>query len=253
MRKDLADVIGTGFTDGEFNEAYPPGYELHYWHRARSNIVKDRARSFCKRGDIILEIGTGRGYYVRVLRADGFDAYGCDLGNPVIHDDVRAFVFGQTDFADLDLNLRERVTAVLLLDVIEHIEQPADFVASLFQSLPALRSLIITVPARQELWSNYDEHYRHFLRYDIRSLREFARNSHLAIDTWSYFFHALYAPAWTLKKIGLNRSTAFAPPKVQWLHKFLGHALWLESRLLPKSLYGTSLVCVCSLEGPNNM
>lgn len=245
---DYADR-STEFSGDQFDEAYPPGYELHYWHRARGGIIGDIARTFCKQGDTILEIGAGRGHYVRLLRSNGFDAYGCDTGSPRVHEEVRGFVFGQTDFADLDAALRERVSAVLLLDVIEHIERPSDFIASVFRSLPAVRSLIITVPARQELWSNYDEHFRHFLRYDIAQLREVVRNSRLSISAWTYFFHALYVPAWILKRTGLNRATAFAAPKNRRLHKWLGYAFWLESKLLPKGLYGTSLVCVCNPTG----
>ena len=206
---DSADVVGTEFSGDEYDEAYPSGYELHFWHRARSAIVKDCVRAFCKKGDTVLEIGAGRGHYVRVLRADGFEAYGCDLGNPRVHDDARAFVFAGTDFAYLDVDLRRRATAVLLLDVLEHIEDPTDFIASIFLALPALNVLIITVPARQELWSNYDEHYRHFLRYDIGKFREIALRSHLSIKFWSYVFHALYVPAWILKRMGLNSDDRF--------------------------------------------
>lgn len=245
---DPAGGVGTEFSGEDYDEAYPPGYERHYWHLARGDIVRDCVRSVCRKGDTVLEVGAGRGHYVGMLRAAGFDAYGCDLGSPRVHEHVRAFVFSGTDFADLDADLRSRVTAVLLLDVIEHIEHPADFLASVFQALPALGAIIITVPARQELWSNYDEHYRHFLRYDIRRLREVARSSHLSIDSWSYFFHALYVPAWILKRIGLNRATAFVAPATPWLHRLLGRAFWLESRLLPKSVWGTSLLCVCRPE-----
>jgi SAM-dependent methyltransferase len=236
---------GTEFGVREFDDAYPPGYELHYWHRARGGIVRDFTRAFCKKGDTILEIGAGLGHYVRLLRADGFDAYGCDLGNPPVHEEVRAFVFRQTGFAGLDANLRARVSAVLLLDVIEHVEHPADFIASVLRSLPAVRCLIITVPARQELWSNYDEHFHHFRRYDMRKLRELARDSRLSVGAWRYFFHALYVPAWILKRAGLNRQTTFAAPKSPWLHKLIGYGFWLESKLAPKNFYGTSLGCVC--------
>jgi len=209
---DPAAAVGTEFSGEEYDEAYPPGYELHYWHRARSDIVRDYVRAACTAGDTVLEIGAGRGHYVGVLRAAGFDAYGCDLGSPRVHENVRPFVFSGTDFAELDADLRRRVTAVLLLDVIEHIERPPGFIASIFQALPALSAVIITVPARQELWSNYDEHYRHFLRYDIRGLRELARSSHLLIESWGYFFHGLYVPAWILKRMGVNRATAFVAP-----------------------------------------
>jgi hypothetical protein len=242
------EAAGTEFSEEEFSEAYPPGYEHHYWHIARSAIVRDQVRSVCKKGDTVLEIGTGRGHYVRVLRSDGFYAYGCDLGTPVVHDDVQRYIFGGTDFANLDSTLRQRVTAILLLDVIEHIEQPAAFLASAFEALPALRSLIITLPARQELWSNYDEHYRHFLRYDLEKFRELARNAQLEVLTSGYFFHALYLPALAMKMMGVNRATSFAAPGNRWLHRWLGRAFWLESRILPKAIYGTSLIAVCAPE-----
>jgi hypothetical protein len=41
--------------------------------------------------------------------------------------DVRGHVFGERDFPNLDANLRDRVTAVLLLDVIEHVERPVEY------------------------------------------------------------------------------------------------------------------------------
>lgn len=240
------DAAGTEFTGGQYDEAYPDGYEFHYWHQARSRIVAHRVGSLCRKGETLLEIGAGRGHYVRVLRAGGFDAYGCDLGSPNVHEDVRPFVFAKTDFADLDADLRGRVTAVLLLDVIEHIEQPDRFIDSILTALPSVRALIVTVPARQELWSNYDEHYGHYLRYDSGGLRRVAQASRLAIASWSYFFHALYAPAWLLKRMGRDRATAFAAPKSRRLHDFLGQLFWMESRLLPKAVFGTSLICVCT-------
>jgi hypothetical protein len=239
-------VVGTEFTGDEFDEGYPSGYEFHYWNRARSVVVTEYVSSCCNKGDTVLEIGSSRGHYVRVLRAAGFDAFGCDLGNPPVYDDVRDFVFPDTDFAKLGADLRQRITAVLLLDVIEHIERPAEFLTSVLASMPNIRSFIIAVPARQELWSNYDEHWRHFLRYDIGTLREVTRESQLSIDRWGYFFHLLYIPAWILIRIGRKRATAFPAPKRNlWLHRLLGHMFWFESRLVPKRFFGTSLICVC--------
>lgn len=238
--------IGSEFSESEFNELFPPDYERHYWHRARSAIVKSYVRAFCGRGDALLEIGAARGHYVSVLRKVNFDAHGCDLGDPWVHEELRPFVFPKTHFADIDKELRDRVTTVLLLDVLEHIEQPVTFIETIFRAFAALRSLIITVPARQELWSNYDEHYRHFLRYDIPELRELARRSRLSIKSCSYFFHALYVPAFLMTKLGIKRKTVFGAPKASRLHGLLGIAFWMERQLLPKNLYGTSLICACT-------
>jgi len=242
--------IGSEFSDDEFDELFPPGYERHYWHRARSAIVKSYVHAFCGLRDTLLEIGTARGQCVSVLRKAGFDAHGCDLGNPWVHDDAKPFVFTKTDFADIDQELRDRVTTILLLDVLEHIEHPVAFIEAISGAFPALRTLIITLPARQELWSNFDEHYRHFLRYDVAELRKLALRSRLSIKSYSYFFHALYVPALLLKKLGMKRGTAFRAPNASWLHRLLAIAFWLESRLLPKNVYGTSLICVCAKDSP---
>ncbi|WP_439406475.1 methyltransferase domain-containing protein [Bradyrhizobium sp. DASA03076] len=242
--------IGSEFSHNEFDELFPPGYERHYWHCARSAIVKSYVHTFCGLDDTLLEIGTARGHYVRVLRKAGFDAYGCDLGDPWVHEEARPFVFPKTDFADIDKDLRDRVTTVLLLDVLEHIEQPVTFIEAMFRALPALRLMIITLPARQEIWSNFDEHYRHFLRYDVTELRRLALRSRLSIKSYSYFFHALYVPTLLLKKLGIKRMTAFRAPKASWLDGLLGIAFWVESRILPKNVYGTSLICVCGKDSP---
>ncbi|MFK4492350.1 methyltransferase domain-containing protein [Bradyrhizobium sp. USDA 336] len=242
--------MGTEFSENEYYDAYPPGYERHYWHCARSAIFKSYVHAFCGIGDTILEIGAARGHYVSVLRKAGFDAYGCDLGDPWVHEEVRPFVFTKTHFADIDKELRDRVSTVLLLDVLEHIEQPVTFIEAIFRALPALRSLIIAVPARQELWSSFDEHYRHFRRYDVAELRKLALQSCFSIKSYSYFFHALYAPALLLKTLGIKRRAPFYAPKASRLHRLLGIAFWVESHLLPKNIYGTSIICACVKDPP---
>jgi hypothetical protein len=79
----------------------------------------------------------------------------------------------------------------------------------------------------------------------MAALRRFAQTSRLSIGYCSYFFHALYLPALILKLLGRDRATAFAAPKTPRLHDILGRLFWLESRLLPKAVFGTSLICVC--------
>lgn len=47
--------IGSEFSENEFDEIFPPGYERHYWHRARSIILKSYVHAFCGLSDTILE------------------------------------------------------------------------------------------------------------------------------------------------------------------------------------------------------
>lgn len=133
--------IGSECSKNECDEGFPPGDERHYWHRARSVIVKSYVRAFGNVSGALLEIGSARGHYVSVSRKAGFDAYCCDLGDPWVHEEARPFVFPKTDFADIHKELRDRVTTVLLLDVLEHIERPDTFIEAISCAFPALRSL----------------------------------------------------------------------------------------------------------------
>jgi hypothetical protein len=47
--------------------------------------------------------------------------------------------------------------AILLRDVVEHIEDAGTFLRDLLRAFPNARHVLIAVPARMELWSNYDE------------------------------------------------------------------------------------------------
>ncbi|MCC8935881.1 hypothetical protein H8A99_05080 [Bradyrhizobium sp. Arg68] len=53
-----------------------------------------------------------------VLRQAGFDAYGCDLGDPWGHEKAKPSVIPKTDFADIDEELRGRVTTALFWGVL---------------------------------------------------------------------------------------------------------------------------------------
>ena len=210
------DAAGTEFTRDEVDEAYPAGYELHYWHCARSAIVRDYVGACCRNGDTVLEIGCIAGSLRRAcLRAAGFDAYGCDLGNPSSHEDVQCVRLSEHRFCGSGRRSaapRDRGSSARRAGA--HRASVGLPVIDMSRRCRRLASVIIAVPARQELWSNYDEHFRHFLRYDIRTgFATWFADSHLRIDSWSYFFHALYVPAWILKRLGLKRGTAFPAPK----------------------------------------
>ncbi len=128
--RDLAVAVGTEFTAEEYDETYPPGYELHYWHRARSSVLMDRVRAACKKEDTVLEIGAGRGHYVRTYGPPVTTLMAAIWAIPASTKRcVPSFLPARTA-ADLDPDLRRRVTAVLLLDVNR---ASAEFIASVFQ------------------------------------------------------------------------------------------------------------------------
>src|SRR5262249_42837101 len=186
----------TAFTDKQYDDAYPQGIERHWWNVARNGMVSDLIRWIEHRqGAVVgpmLEVGCGRGHLVEYLRHGGRDCCGVELAPVEVADHLRAHVWTGQDCLMLPPEYRAQVRLVLLLDVIEHIEDAAGFIGRIRDAYRNCRWLIVSVPARMELWSDFDRQYGHFRRYDVEMLRdEFARAGARTVQA-RYRFTALY-------------------------------------------------------------
>ena len=234
----------TIFNDALHAEAYPPGIERTFWHRARNRVIADTLRRVCGLEDWVLEVGCGRGIVVDYLRTQRFECFGCELGGVPVPPHLQGIVFPRTDCSDLPRQLRERVRVAMALDVIEHVEEPRHFLSHIRESLPGVEVLIVTVPARPELWSKWDEHYGHCRRYSRRSVIEELSAAGLGVLSARYFFHSLYLPTLFLQKMGMERNVAVAAPRQSGVHALVGRLMAAEARILPGRLFGTSLIAV---------
>ena len=235
---------GSAFDLDQYQAIYPEGVERHYWNRCRNRVIASMLRRCNARGPM-LEVGCGKGLVVASLCDRGFDVQGVDIAKvepiPAVTGHVRTGV----DAMEIPADEAKLYRTLLLLDVIEHLEDPVGFIGSLLKKFTGVERVILTVPARQELFSNYDRFNRHHRRYDLLLLR-----SHLApvgLRGWkaSYFFHLLYPAAWTQLKIKGERPLAFKVPGKglpDLIHRLIGYALYLEYLILPASLFGTSIV-----------
>ncbi len=239
----------TAFTSEQYEDPYPDGIQDHYWTFARNRIVARRLEQTIgsPRAGRVLDIGCGRGITVDYLRRRGFDAWGCEIASPVpISPAVAPYLHLETDAFTLDDAARKAVRTILLLDVLEHLEHPTAFLLECRERFPACETVLVTLPARQELWSNYDEHYGHFIRYDEASLAATIPPDAFEVARLNYFFRLLYAPARVLSRLGRARATEIAPPnpRSRWIHHLIGRVLDVEERVLPRTLAGTSLLGV---------
>ena len=106
--------------------------------------------------------------------------------------------------------------AVLLLDVIEHLEKDFDSVKSAAELLKPGGIMIITVPAYQWLWSKWDTHHHHYRRYNRKMLRSAMDHPSLKLEMLSYYNAWLFPLAATARIAGnvLSKEGEVGPIKV---------------------------------------
>jgi len=236
----------TEFNQEQFSSAFPLGLSAHYWNLVRNRMMLDRVKRLG--GGRVLDVGCGPGIVVDYLRQKGVDCTGVELAPLKVSEHLNEFI--RTGMSALDLPEKERyLTDIIILgDVIEHLPDPAVFLKSLSGAFPNLKGFIIAVPARRELWSNYDAYYGHFRRYDLELARDTIATAGLTTIDAQYLFRLLYFPARLLLAIKGRRTTKIKAPVgvLRFLHKIIFYILLADAFSLPKALPGTSLLITAS-------
>ncbi|KND48426.1 MAG: SAM-dependent methyltransferase [Parcubacteria bacterium C7867-005] len=237
----------TEFSEEQFMSIYPEGIENHYWTNGRNQIIKRELEENNLRDKKILEVGCGRGIVVDYLRQRGFDCYGVDLAKISPVNNVAPYVQCGFDFVSLTGDFKASIEVVMLFDVIEHISDPVSFLALIREHFPNAQHLIVTVPARQELWSNYDVFNGHFRRYDLSGLETTLRSGGWSVVDTEYLFHLLYWPARVLLNTSGERNTTITAPRgiSVFVHKILAYFMVLDSIIFSKRIRGSSLMSIC--------
>lgn len=175
----------------------------HWWFVVRRGIIADLLRRVVPAGGLVAEIGCGTGGNLRSLSRT-FRTVGCDVSPTAVS--LARELSGpipvvEGDFADALAPWRERVDAVLLADVIEHVDDDREFLRRVAGFVPSGGVVLITVPALPWLFGPHDRALGHRRRYTLPTLREVARSAGLTE------IHATYAFCLFLPLIALLRLT----------------------------------------------
>jgi SAM-dependent methyltransferase len=245
----MKEQYTSSFSDDQYEKAYPDGIKHHWWTAARNIIIKNTIESFPIHAGPILEIGCGKGIVVEHLRNNGIDCDGVELADAQVLKSIEGHITTVTDAIMLPENQRHKYQTILLLDVIEHLENPIDFLKALPEKFVNLSKIVITVPARQELWSNYDSYHGHYRRYSLEDLDDIANTLKWQVDSSRYFFHCVYIPAWILTKLNVARKTDIrAPTGIQRIfHKIICYIMIIEDKVSLRRLKGTSAIAYFSI------
>lgn len=237
----------TEFDSEQYEHIYPQGINNHYWNKARNHIIYAAINSG---NQPVVEVGCGRGAVTAFLKNKGIDVFGLELADCEPLEEAKGHIKTNIDACAMHQSFTEKFKTLLLLDVIEHIEDPKVFIRNILNHYTNVREIIITVPARKEIWSNYDEYNGHFRRYDIDMTNDLMSSLNLNISQNQYFFHSLYWPARYLARLKKPRSLQINAPKsflAKGLHYLLSRFFRLEKIILPGKWKGSSILVKASV------
>jgi 2-polyprenyl-3-methyl-5-hydroxy-6-metoxy-1,4-benzoquinol methylase len=237
--------------DPKYGERYRELFEKHWWWRARTELVVDTLRRLqpAQGWKTILDIGCGDGLFFDRLskfgEVEGVEPF-AELVSP---DNPHRSRISICRF-DENFQPGKQYSLVLMLDVLEHLENPVVALRHVLELLTLDGILVATVPAFMRLWTNHDVLNHHFTRYTKSSFREVAHQAGLRIWEEHYLYH------WTCPvKLGLGVMERIfhlepEPPRVPagWANE----ALYWVSRAEQKTLsvlpmpFGSSLMVVAN-------
>ena len=176
-----------------YSTLYADLWRRHWWWRVRHELVMRTVEQLFGGKDklppqrTIFDIGCAGGVSFDDLSRYG-EVYGSEP-DPTLVDSCpqwRARI-ELTGFGP-DYSASRQYDLVLMLDVLEHIEDAAAALGSLWQLLKPGGHAILTVPALQSLWSVHDMINRHHRRYDKMGLQRLIEDSGFAVRELRYFF-----------------------------------------------------------------
>jgi 2-polyprenyl-3-methyl-5-hydroxy-6-metoxy-1,4-benzoquinol methylase len=178
--------------DTEYGARYRDLYEHHWWWRARERVILDALDAHRPAGGLrtMLDVGCGDGLFFDALGAiDGVELVegvesSAALVSPAGRHRARIHI---TPF-DARFDPGRRYSAVLMLDVLEHLPDPE---AALRHALALLEPggvFVATVPAFMAFWTRHDDLNHHSTRYTKRSFGALATAADMRVDEARYFF-----------------------------------------------------------------
>jgi 2-polyprenyl-3-methyl-5-hydroxy-6-metoxy-1,4-benzoquinol methylase len=221
----------------------------HFWMQWRLDVL----RSLMEKqnlGNDLLEVGCGnciaRNQLEDVL---SLPIAGCDLNRSSMElaepGRGRLYLY---DIFDRRPEWLEHFSTVFLLDTLEHIERPNEFLSAVRDHLQPQGFLVINVPALQSLYGKYDDLVGHVKRYDKNVLTRELTASGFELVACRYWGLSTIPVVAARKALGMlwkrDRivEKGIAPSRIADL--FLRSLMKLEQATVPRPPVGTSLAAI---------
>lgn len=214
--------------------------ETYWWHVAKRELALKLLKRHAPAPGGLIEGGIGSARNLLAFRDAGYDVLGLDLMPEAVQ---HAKMRGIEHVMQHDLNAKWPVhpgsaKAVVLLDVIEHVEFPTRVLEHAREALEPEGIVIVTVPAYQWLYSEWDQALGHYRRYTKKALRDQARTAGLKIvrlTHWNSFTLPAAVAVRTAQKLVPSGMPADFPRVSEFANRMLTKCAGVERWWLSKA------------------
>lgn len=208
----------------------------YWWSVAKRDLVRKLLTQWAPPPGMLVEGGVGAGTNLVAFREMGYEVRGLDASPEAIgycrDRDVEASVHDlQEPWPVEPASLR----VVALLDVLEHLEDPALALKNAAALLEDGGHIVVTVPAIPWLLGPWDEMLGHLRRYSPDMLTAHAEAAGLQVRWWSHWNAFSLAPALMMRlaeKVQGHRDSAEFPPVPAPVNAGLLAAARVERKLM---------------------
>jgi len=176
----------------------------HWWFRGRRRLFARTIESLgIGSGATILDVGTGTGTNLRMLRDLGYTAVRGIEPSPEAIGHCAEHGFDNVTCGDATALPIEDDSCDLLLatDVIEHIDDDAAALREMRRVLRPSGHLLLSVPAFPSLWGRQDEVAHHRRRYRMRPLCELLGECGFTVVRRHHFNAILFVPIFVARRL----------------------------------------------------
>jgi SAM-dependent methyltransferase len=237
--------------DPKYGERYRELFEHHWWWRARTNLIIETLQRLlsCGGGESILDVGCGDGLFFDRLAQFG-EVEGVEPGAELVSENNPHRKRIHVCPFDEGFLPGKQYSVILMLDVLEHLENPARALRHVAHLLKPGGRFVATVPAFMALWTNHDVLNHHQTRYTKASIRTVAGETGLRIEEQRYLYHWTCPAKLVVGAVERMFPSEPSPPKVppSWLNQILYKLSRIEQQTLTRlpMPFGSSLLVVAS-------
>jgi SAM-dependent methyltransferase len=237
--------------DTTYAQGYRQLYERHWWWRSRTEFIVNTLRALpaARVHNQILDIGCGDALFFQRLSEFG-DVEGVEPSAELVSPDNP--YRDRIHFCPFDEAFQpaKRYSLILMLDVLEHLQNPTGALTHVLEMLTRDGTVVITVPAFMTLWTNHDILNHHLTRYTKHTFGKIAEQAKFHVHHQRYLYHWTY-PAKLLER-GMQRLLGSEPKPPRIPASMVNNALFWLSRVEERAFgklslpFGSSLLIVGS-------